>query len=132
MAGRPSKYSEALARKICDRIAAGESVRSIASDKDMPTRSTITKWLSEKPEFSDRYAQAQDQHFDDKFDAIEAEVRACPADSAEVQKMRLLVDTVKWRLAKMRPKKYGDKQALTNADGDGPAELVVSWGDGKK
>ena len=34
--GRPSLYTEALAAKICRRLAEGESLRAICADKAMP------------------------------------------------------------------------------------------------
>ncbi len=47
-------------------------------------------------------------------------------DSGAVQKQRLQVDTRKWLLSKMVPKKYGDKlqQELTGTDG-GPVQVVT-------
>ena len=45
--------------------------------------------------------------------------------SAAVAKQRLQVDTRKWLLSKLAPKKYGDKvqNVITGADG-GPVEVV--------
>jgi hypothetical protein len=43
--GRLSDYTPELATKICERIANGESVRSIVKDEDMPASSTIFRWL---------------------------------------------------------------------------------------
>ncbi len=34
--GRPSLYTEALAAKLCERLAEGESLRTICADKAMP------------------------------------------------------------------------------------------------
>ncbi len=34
--GRPSLYTEALAAKICRRLAEGETLRAICRDKAMP------------------------------------------------------------------------------------------------
>jgi Bacteriophage Sf6, terminase small subunit-like len=46
------------------------------------------------------------------------------ADHEHIQRSRLRVDTRKWLMSKMLPKKYGDSVALTGAEG-GP--LVVRW-----
>ncbi len=43
--GRPSLYTEALAAKICRRLAEGESLRAICADKVMPAISTVMGWL---------------------------------------------------------------------------------------
>lgn len=42
---RPSSYSKKIDDIICQRIADGESVLSIGSDKSMPAKSTIIRWL---------------------------------------------------------------------------------------
>jgi hypothetical protein len=51
------------------------------------------------------------------------------ADGARdaVHRDRLRVDTRKWLLSKALPKIYGDKVALTDADGEGPAKIEFSW-----
>lgn len=43
--GAPSRYSKALAEQVCQRIADGESVRSIGRDTKMPDKTTIIRWL---------------------------------------------------------------------------------------
>jgi hypothetical protein len=44
--GRPTTYSrELLLLRIYHRIAEGESVRSIVKDEDIPSSSTIFRWL---------------------------------------------------------------------------------------
>jgi hypothetical protein len=45
------------------------------------------------------------------------------ADMIEHRKLR--IESRKWLLAKLAPKKYGDKLAHTGADGEGPVQLVV-------
>ncbi|MBB3353691.1 hypothetical protein FHT70_003639 [Rhizobium sp. BK049] len=60
--GRPSKFSQALAEKICARIADRESLRSICRDEDMPAKSTVLSWLADedKAAFRARYALARE------------------------------------------------------------------------
>lgn len=51
--GRPSLYSEDMARTICTRIVMGESVRRICRDPIMPNMDTVMGWLHDKPGFSE-------------------------------------------------------------------------------
>jgi len=121
--GRPSKYTDALALTICKRIAEGESLRKICVDAAMPTKSTVLKWALTNDEFSDHYAKARGVQADVLFDGLmDLADEATPAD---YQVKRLQVDTRKWSLSKMLPKKYGDKQAVevTGAEG-GPVQIV--------
>lgn len=59
--GRPTKFTKVLANKICERIAEGESVRTIVKDEDMPSASTIFRWLldDDKKEFWEQYEKAR-------------------------------------------------------------------------
>jgi len=108
--GRPTKYTKELTDKICERIMNGESLRAIILDEDMPTRSTVHKWLAENDDFSDQYARAKDNQADTLADEL-----IYIADNAEdVQKARLQVDTRKWVASKLKPKKYGEKIDMTS------------------
>ena len=67
--GRPTSYSKEIAQRICDRIAAGESLIRICRDDDMPAEITVRGWDMDgrladdkgKPweGFSTRYAHAR-------------------------------------------------------------------------
>lgn len=105
--GRPTIYSEELITEFLYRIAKGRSVASVCTDDDMPHRATIYEWLAQNPDFSDRYARASEQRADHYFDEmLDIADRALPD---EVQKAKLQIDTRKWVLARMNPKKYSDK-----------------------
>ncbi len=55
--GRPSLYTEALAAKICRRLAEGETLRAICRDTAMPDKATVLRWLADKKraDFRDQY-----------------------------------------------------------------------------
>ena len=57
--------------------------------------------------------------------ALMLQTRACCADSGAVQKQRLQIDTRKWILSKLLPKKYGDLLGLDHK-GDGITLNVVT------
>ena len=39
--GRPTLHTTALAREICERMAAGESLRKICTDEHMPSEAAV-------------------------------------------------------------------------------------------
>lgn len=43
-----------------------------------------------------------------------------------VERSRLQIDSRKWLLSKLAPKRFGDTVALTGGDG-GPVKIVVGW-----
>lgn len=67
--GRPSKYSEELAQKICDLIEQGYSERQISKMEGMPSTMTMRRWKEENPDFCVRSARAREisaDLYDDK------------------------------------------------------------------
>jgi len=116
---RPTDYSETLAATICEALVEGRSLRAVCRDDAMPSISSVMLWLTKYPAFSEQYAKATEERaagmFEDMFD-IADDVEAEPAS---VAKARLRVDTRKWALARMNPKKYGDKQTTVHEDPDG-------------
>lgn len=67
---RPGKYSQAIAHRICERLAAGESLRAICRDKDFPPESTVRGWVLDLPDFAAQYARARDLGCDARADEI--------------------------------------------------------------
>lgn len=118
--GRPSAFSQEIADRICDLIAEGESLRAVCRLPGLPAASTVFKWLSEQPAFSEQYARACESRaesmFEDMldiadetaFDTIQGE-NGDRANTEWISRSKLRVDTRKWMLAKMQPKKYGEK-----------------------
>lgn len=121
------EFSQAIANEICDRLAKGESLRKICGeerDDFIPGRTTVLKWLAENEAFASQYARARELQADAKFE--EAWEIAETATVENVQVARLKIDTIKWQTAKLQPKKYGDKVALTGGDeGDAPLTVVI-------
>jgi hypothetical protein len=128
--GRPSTYTAKVADTICERIADGESLRSICRDESMPDKATVFRWLDSKPEFRDQYARAREEQADTLADEIvtiadeectmvraakhptaakddEAELEVV-FDSTAVARNKLRVDARKWVAAKLKPKVYGN------------------------
>jgi hypothetical protein len=133
--GRPSDYTPDLAARICARMSEGESMRSICRDPDMPCLASVFLWLSKYPEFSEQYDKAYAERADAMFEEIfeiaddgtndwmerqNKDGSTFEAFNAEhVQRSRLRVDTRKWALARMSPRKYGEKvtNELTGPNG---------------
>jgi hypothetical protein len=112
--GRPTKYSKELGTAICERIAKGESLRDICSAEDMPSRVSVHAWLldSEKKEFLNQYETACNIRAENMFDELE-KIADLPDDAESPMRSRLRVDTRKWYLSKVMPKKFGDKMDVT-------------------
>lgn len=135
---RPSDYTPDIADTICERIALGDSVRTITQSDDMPSERTVYVWLQKNIDFQQQYARArasQAERMLDEIIQIADDVSqdteygdAGPKANAEwINRSRLRVDARKWAMSKLAPKKYGDKLDLTS-DGEkiaGPAVFQV-------
>lgn len=63
--GRSSDYSQEVADLICQRMATGESLRSICRDDGMPAESTVRLWaVDDREGFAAQYARARDAQMD--------------------------------------------------------------------
>lgn len=136
--GRPEIYIDALAEKVLGLIAGGEeeprSLHEICKGDWAPGFTTIFKWLKENKEFANKYARARESQADWYFDVIDKIARDCPAITDCVSKARLEIDTLKWKLSKMIPKKYGDKLDVAhegNLNLKGIIRVPVHPGEGK-
>jgi hypothetical protein len=109
--GRPSDYSQKLAQDICRRIADGESLRQICASQGMPTKTSVMRWLGANVAFRDIYSRARElqaEHFAEEILAI-SDDGSKDSDPENVSRSRLRVETRKWLMVRMAPKKYGDK-----------------------
>src|SRR5688572_29285293 len=127
--GRPSTYSQELADSICEELALGQSMRNVCAAETMPAMSTVFKWLREKPEFSEQYEKAKIEAADAMAEDLlhiadtpmMGEIRTIKPDGTiEIKQdemlghRRLQVDSRKWLMSKMKPKKYGEKVDVTS------------------
>ncbi len=140
--GRPTIFNQELATKICDRIALGESTRTILKSEDMPASSAFYRWLTEedKKDFKEQYEKACNARAELMFEEL-LEIADdgtndwmkknnkdgstfTVIDSEHIQRSRLRVDTRKWYLSKVLPKKYGDKLDLSTLGKELPTPIL--------
>ena len=128
-AGRPTDYSEELTDTICERIADGESLRTICADDNMPNKSTVLRWLAKHQEFATKYAHARDVQADVFVDEMTDIADDGSNDWMErkdddgnnigwrengeaLRRSALRISTRQWIAEKLKPKKYGTKVAV--------------------
>lgn len=141
MTGRPTKFTHSLADVICERIADGESLRSICRDQAMPAKSTVLAWLAddEKSAFRTKYAQAREIQADGFVDEMVeiaddgsndwmekqfGEETRWVENGEALRRSQLRISTRQWIAEKLKPKKYGAKVELEHGVTSGVAELL--------
>lgn len=142
--GPASSYTKAKGDALCTALASGLTLNEACRIEGMPPPSTVRTWAAD-PEhpISAQYARAREAGYQKMAEELieisddatndwmtrrnsegeEYEV----VNQEHIQRSRLRVDTRKWLLSKALPKMYGDKVALTDAEG-GPVQIVVQSG----
>jgi len=143
--GRPAVWDrKAVVDEVCARLAVSEMglARLMGDDRTkFPTALTFLTWIDANEDFQRQYAKAmmlRAQYMEHRLNEIADEESLAPlydlkgqpirkangdlvmgVSSVGVAHARLRIDTRKWLMSKMMPKKYGDKLALGN-DPDSP------------
>ena len=125
--GRPTDYSTDLAYEICARIAEGESLRSICRCEGMPDAVTVRRWLAAREEFRIQYARAREEQADSLAEEMLDAARKEAIDQVGVADKRVLIDTLKWRAGKLKPKVYSDATNIKlSGDAENPLSLLLT------
>ena len=113
-----------LFNEICEYIEQGKSLRSILKSFDMPSSRTFYTWLDENEEKVKQYARATEIRAENIFEDMleiaddgtndymtitKGDIEYNVEDKEVTNRSRLRLDTRKWMLSKMQPKKYGEK-----------------------
>jgi hypothetical protein len=108
--GRPTIFSQELADAICERIANGETLRSLCSDPAMPAWGTLWRWTVNNAAFAAQYTRAREDAADWHADrALDAALDVDGSQSSEVAAARLKWDALRWHAGKCAPKRWGEK-----------------------
>lgn len=127
-AKRATTYTPEIGALICEKLAEGQSLRSICKTTGMPPESTVRRWVVEDVAgFAAHYTRARDLGLDSLAEEIleiantpqvgtKTTTKATGTETTEadmIEHRRLQVDARKWYLSKLAPKKYGDKLDVT-------------------
>ena len=137
--GKAVKVTKAVMREVAERLGAGENLLKIVEDDHMPSYRAITSAVARDDELHEIYRQGrilQAEYHSDRInhlaeeDLPEFQPNGKPADakfwSAEVQRRKLHVETLKWTFARLQP--FG----IRNKKEDAPQQqaITISWAGG--
>jgi len=113
-------------KQILLGIEEGNSLRSVLKREGMPTSTAFYDWIDNDKEKSIHYARACEKRADVMFEEI-LEIAYTPEEGTTTKSTergleittgdmlghrKLKIDSIKWMLGKMQPKKYGDKAGI--------------------
>lgn len=138
MAYSEEEKNEKFAMIIKDIAENGLSLRKALGGYGMPDATTFFKWITEDAEKSKQYAHACEMRAETVFEEIleiadkqgedvvgEDEHGNHIINHNVIQRNRLQVDARKWVVARMNPKKFGDKVDVTTGGEKLPAPSSV-------
>lgn len=120
----------AACEEILAKVRAGSSLIAACKSGDdwTPSEATFRLWCDSDADLSAKYARARDDRADAIFeecmiiadsqegDVITVDGNASPNHDL-IARAKLRIDTRRWMLGKMQPKKYGDKIDLNHGGG---------------
>jgi hypothetical protein len=144
---RPSTFTDALFAGILDRIADGESLRGICRDDGMPAARTVLRWIQANPDLQRSYTLATEIRVDTIFDELldiaddarddwmekvgrDGKNQGYALNAENIRRSALRIDARKWTLARMAPKKYGDRVDVNHGAQDSFGDFLAAL-DGK-
>lgn len=122
---------EARAAAVVAAVLSGKSLRTAAIECGVPS-ATFLRWCSEDADLADQYARARDSMIDAMADDLMAIADKEPGlnqfgsvDTGDVAHRKLQVDTRKWLLSKLAPKRYGERLEVAG-DADAPLKVGLT------
>lgn len=103
--GRPTTYTKALGKTICERVSNGETLKSVCRDLNIPFH-LVFRWTERDKSFGDAYrVSRQDMAVSLVEDMIEG-VKGLENDKALAA--RVQADVIKWVASKFNPQEFSD------------------------
>lgn len=126
-AGRPPmEFTEEIADAILHGIAEGNSLVSILKEDDeLPSYTTVMKWLRQYPEFAANYARAREDQADHDADKIGDIAERVVKGKLDPNAARVAIDAYKWAAGKRKPKVYGEKLAIGGSEDMAPIKTTT-------
>lgn len=121
----PMPFTDEVADRILHGIAEGNSLVSILKEDDeLPSYTTVMKWLKEYPEFAANYARAREDQADHDADKIGDIAEQVVKGKIDPQAARVAIDAYKWAAGKRKPKVYGEKIAVGGSADMDPIQMT--------
>lgn len=119
------------ANAVLESMITGLSCYQACKKIGLP-HTTFLTWVANDKQLADKYARAREDLIEfiaaQTLEIADAQVGLNDngsTDHGAVQKQRLQVDTRKWLLSKLAPRKYGDRMMLTG-DQDNPVQVQTT------
>ena len=114
------ELTSTITDQICQELMSGKPLTSICRNKDLPSLSTVHRWIDKHPSFAKQILQARrvgTQYYLDKMiDELET------VSAKDVGIVREKLHHYRWLASKLLPSLYGDKQEVVQ-----DTKVTITW-----
>jgi|ERR1035437_8170384 hypothetical protein len=89
--------------------------RLCALNPDLPNRDSITDYMGRNDVFSAKCARAREDNAETMDDRILEVAQKVEYGVLDAKAGSVVISALQWRASKLKPKKYGDKQAIEHS-----------------
>jgi transposase-like protein len=101
-----TRYRREFADEVCSRLAEGASLREVCREHGVP-ESSFREWVrSDRDGLASRYQTARALQVEAWSDLI---IEISNREDLEAQEKRVRIDSLKWLMSRIVPKKWGDR-----------------------
>lgn len=111
---RPQDPYPALTEAVLARLSNGELLTEICVSTEMPLPATWFDWLRVDPELAARYDLAVEVQ-----SIVHSDYLVEASEDPDARRARVRVDAIKFRLEKLNPAKFGNRQPIVTTESTG-------------
>ena len=109
-----------LSNNICQKLMEGKPLTQICQEKDLPSLTTIYKWINSNPSFAKQIIQARRVGTQYYLDKMIEELETMSAKDVGIVREKL--QHYRWLAQKLLPNLYGDKQEVVQ-----DTKITIQW-----
>ena len=122
------EYTDELGESIAERLVTHTLSEICESDKTLPSRDVIERWMRKHESFAAICARARELHAHYLIEQAELTAKACDEDNANAAKVK--IGFAQWFAARVVSKTYGDRISQEHSGPEGgpiKAEISVKF-----
>ena len=109
-----------LSNNICQKLMEGKPLTQICQEKDLPSLTTIYKWINSNPSFAKQITNARRVGTQYYLDKMIEELESVSAKDVGIVREKL--HHYRWLASKLLPNLYGDKQEVIQ-----DTKITIQW-----
>ena len=114
------ELTSTITDQICQELMSGKPLTSICRNKDLPSLSTVHRWIDKHPSFAKQILQARRVGTQYYLDKMIEELETMSAKDVGIVREKL--HHYRWLASKLLPSLYGDKQEVVQ-----DTKVTITW-----